>query len=301
MISLNYHHLYYFWTTAKAGSVTKASEQLLLAQPTMSLQIRQLETALGKKLLERHRDGVRLTEDGKIAFEYCERIFTQGEALLATLKSGAAAGPPPLRLGVSRSLSREIVMRVLSFVAARRPGAPVTVFEGAAADLQDRLSRHIVDVAVTDSDFSVNLGADYVGKLVATIPVIFIASPRLKNALKSFPRVAVPIPMLLRMPENPLRKGVEDYLIRNKVRFTIAAESDDSDLLRSLAAAGQGVAAVSLLNAGDDLSSGRVVQLGKGATGLNRHVWIVASRHEHPDAGLSAAIAQLFDKLTIRK
>src|SRR5437588_3888993 len=145
MISLNYHHLYYFWTTAKAGSVTRASEQLLLAQPTMSLQIRQLEKALGKRLLDRHRDGVRLTEDGKVAFEYCERIFTQGEALLAAVKRGSAVGPVPLRLGVSRSLSREIVLRVLSFVSGIRPEAPVTISEGAAAELQDRLARHVVD------------------------------------------------------------------------------------------------------------------------------------------------------------
>lgn len=301
MISLNYHHLYYFWTTAKAGSVTRASEQLLLAQPTMSLQIRQLETALGKKLLERHRDGVRLTEDGKIAFEYCERIFTQGEALLATLKRGASAGPAPLRLGVSRALSREIVTRVFSFISARRPGAPLTLFEGSLSDLQDRLSRHVIDVAIADSDFSTSLGADYVGKLAATIPVVFAASPRHRNALKNFPRVESPIPVLLRLPENPLRKSVEDYLNRHKVRYTVAAETDDSDLLRVLAAEGHGVAAISTLNASQDAKTGHVLILGKGPTGINRHVWVIASRHEHPDVSLRSVIEQLFDKFTIRR
>ena len=37
---LNYHHLFYFWTVARAGSITKACEELRLAQPTVSGQLR---------------------------------------------------------------------------------------------------------------------------------------------------------------------------------------------------------------------------------------------------------------------
>ena len=40
---LNYHHLFYFWTVARAGSITKACAELRLAQPTVSGQLRVLE------------------------------------------------------------------------------------------------------------------------------------------------------------------------------------------------------------------------------------------------------------------
>ena len=54
---LNYHHLYYFWTVARTGSVTKASAELLLAPPTVSAQIKRLEVTLGEKLFERSGRG----------------------------------------------------------------------------------------------------------------------------------------------------------------------------------------------------------------------------------------------------
>ena len=50
---LNYHHLFYFWTVARAGSIAKASQELRLAQPTISNQLKTLENNLGVKLLER--------------------------------------------------------------------------------------------------------------------------------------------------------------------------------------------------------------------------------------------------------
>ena len=48
---LNYHHLYYFWTVAREGSITAACNRLLLSPPTISAQIRELEVALGEALL----------------------------------------------------------------------------------------------------------------------------------------------------------------------------------------------------------------------------------------------------------
>ncbi|MFM7868483.1 MAG: LysR family transcriptional regulator, partial [Planctomycetaceae bacterium] len=40
---LNYHHLLYFWTVAKEGSISRAAASLHLSQPTISGQLRQLE------------------------------------------------------------------------------------------------------------------------------------------------------------------------------------------------------------------------------------------------------------------
>ena len=53
MERLNYHHLLYFWVTAREGSVARACAELHLAQPTISGQIRLLEESLGEKLFAR--------------------------------------------------------------------------------------------------------------------------------------------------------------------------------------------------------------------------------------------------------
>src|SRR6187200_644458 len=84
---LNYHHLLYFWSVAKHGTVTKACEELRLAQPTISGQIRLLENTLGEKLFVRTGRRLGLTEMGHLVFKYAEDIFATGQELLNTVKS----------------------------------------------------------------------------------------------------------------------------------------------------------------------------------------------------------------------
>lgn len=75
---LNYHHLLYFWTVAKEGSIAQASKQLRLAHPTISAQIHRLEDVLGEKLFIRKGRNLVLTELGRVAFRYADEIFLLG-------------------------------------------------------------------------------------------------------------------------------------------------------------------------------------------------------------------------------
>ncbi|HUV12700.1 MAG TPA: LysR family transcriptional regulator [Acidobacteriota bacterium] len=56
---LNYHHLFYFWTVAKEGTITKACKKLRLAQPTVSAQLRTLEERLDEKTVRPSRPQAR--------------------------------------------------------------------------------------------------------------------------------------------------------------------------------------------------------------------------------------------------
>src|SRR5918997_3097555 len=78
MAWLNYHHLLYFYTVAREGSVARAAEVLHLTQPTVSTQVRLLERALGERLFERRGRGLALTDAGRLAYRYAEEIFALG-------------------------------------------------------------------------------------------------------------------------------------------------------------------------------------------------------------------------------
>ena len=67
---LNYHHLLYFWVVACTGSISKASRELLVSQPTISTQLKTLEESLGKQLFDRVGRGLELTETGRIVLSY---------------------------------------------------------------------------------------------------------------------------------------------------------------------------------------------------------------------------------------
>src|ERR1700722_8637860 len=100
MLGLNYHHLYYFWTVSRLGSITAAARELNLAQPTLSAQIAQLEGRCGRRLLVRGPWGARLTPEGETVLSHCRRIFEAGGPLEADIAARCYPPPRPLRIGV---------------------------------------------------------------------------------------------------------------------------------------------------------------------------------------------------------
>jgi len=98
---LNYHHLLYFWTVAREGSISRACEKLHLAQPTISGQLRQLEESLGEKLFSKAGRGLALTETGQVAYRYAEEIFGLGQELQNVLKGRPRGRPLRLHVGIS--------------------------------------------------------------------------------------------------------------------------------------------------------------------------------------------------------
>jgi LysR family transcriptional activator of nhaA len=299
MIPLNYHHLFYFWTTIKRGSITKASKDLYLTQPALSQQLQQLERSLKLQLFTRSRGGVVLTGPGRKVFEHCERIFTEGESLSRSLQEDAG-GPTILRLGISAAISREIILKIRGSI--KRPGVTLltTVFTGSLGGLHERLSRHLIDLAVSEVDLTPSLGQDFSGRLVDAIPVHFVAAPRLKKTLRGFPPRSAELRMLLRTPENPIRKSVDAYLKRRGVAYAIAAETDDADLIRIMAIEGDGVAALSALVVQKDLAQGRLAAVGSEQTGIKEFVWFAASVRPDHNPVMSGIMRDLMTRFSLR-
>jgi LysR family transcriptional activator of nhaA len=299
MIPLNYHHLYYFWTTVKRGSITKASKDLYLTQPALSQQLKQLERSLKRQLFTRSRGGVALTGPGRKVFEHCERIFTEGELLSRSLEEDVA-GPTVLRLGISAAISREIILKIRA--AIKRPGVTLltTIFTGSLGGLQERLSRHLIDLAVSEVDLAPIIGKDFASRLVDAIPVNFVASPLLKKAMHGFPPRGAELRMLLRTPENPIRKSVDAYLKRRGVSFSIAAETDDSDLIRIMAIQGDGVAILSSLAVQKDIAQRRLVELNSDHTGIKEFVWFAAGVRSDTNPVLRDILRELMTKFSLR-
>lgn len=104
---LNYHHLLYFWTVARTGSIVAASRELFLSQPAISSQLKSLEAGLGTALFARRGRGLVLTEAGEKAFAYADLIFRLGQELRAAVgseASGVSAQPGSARRRARRDL-----------------------------------------------------------------------------------------------------------------------------------------------------------------------------------------------------
>src|SRR3989442_6763914 len=94
---MNLRQLQYLLAIADEGSFTRAAEQLLVAQPSLSQQIKRLEQELGGPLLERLPTGVRLTAAGKAFLPEARAAVTHAERATRNARSalGLEAGEPP--------------------------------------------------------------------------------------------------------------------------------------------------------------------------------------------------------------
>jgi LysR family transcriptional activator of nhaA len=239
---LNYHHLLYFWTVAREGSVVRAAETLSLTQPTISGQIRALEDALGEKLFERAGRRLVLTEVGRLVFRYADEIFTLGRELLDTLNDRPTGRPYRLVVGIADVMPKLIVRRLLEPALALPEGVQVICREDKSDRLLAALSLHELDVVLADTPMGPGVSVRAFNHLLGESPVSILGSRALAQKLRrNFPRSLDQAPILLPTENNVMRRSLDQYFAANDVRPRIVGEIEDSALLKSFGEAGIGV------------------------------------------------------------
>ena len=238
---LNYHHLLYFWVVAKEGSIARASQQLLLAQPTISGQIRQLEHALGDKLFARKGRGLILTELGRVVFRYGEEIFSLGTELMDTVQGRATNRPLRLIVGIADVLPKAIVRLLLE--PARKLAQPVRLVCREDRSLEDflaELATFSLDVVLTDTPAGAGVRA--FNHLLGECGTTFMAHKRLVAAhRRGFPRSLERSPLLLPGTKSTVRRALEQWLHAEDLRPVIVGEFDDAALMSMFAEDGAGI------------------------------------------------------------
>lgn len=84
---MNLEYLHSFYVTVKFNSISKAADKLHLTQPGLSIQLKNLEKDLGVTLLNRSNKGVKMTEEGKVIFDYAHTLLDMKGNIERDLKS----------------------------------------------------------------------------------------------------------------------------------------------------------------------------------------------------------------------
>jgi len=104
-------HLRYFVAVADAGTFTHAAERMFIAQPTLSQQIRRLEEMVGTPLLQRRREGVRLTEAGAVLLEESRSVLSLVDRGVSRTRQAAGLGRPRLRFVIPVDLPDSLAVQ----------------------------------------------------------------------------------------------------------------------------------------------------------------------------------------------
>lgn len=241
---LNYHHLLYFWTVARTGSIAAASKELRLAPPTISNQIHKLEDSLGEELLRRTGRKLVLTDMGRIAMRYADEIFSLGQEFTSTMKERPTGRPLRFCVGIADVLPKTIAFRLIEPALRLRTPVHLICREDRPDHLLADLAVHEVDVVLSDAPASPAANIPAFNHLLGESGISFLAPKKLAFLKKGFPRSLNGAPFLLPLENTALRRDLNEWFYSHNLRPAVVGEFADLALLRVFAEEGFGTFAI---------------------------------------------------------
>jgi LysR family transcriptional regulator, transcriptional activator of nhaA len=239
---LNYHHLLYFWTVARLGSIARASDELRLTPSTISTQIRLLEEAFGESLFKRVGRHLELSEAGRLVFRYADEIFELGRMLTDAVRSHADGHRSTLHIGVSESVPKMILHRLLEPALLLSPQVHIVCTQHRTEHLLAELAHQTFDLVLVDELFEPHDQGRASHHLLGETGVAFFGTRKLSRRHSlGFPGSLEGAPMVLPTHNVVLRRVLDEWFERVGVRPAVVAEFGGSALLQAFGESGAGL------------------------------------------------------------
>ncbi len=294
---LNYKHLYYFRTVAKAGALNRAAEKLHLTPQTLSGQISAFEERLGVALFRRSGRRLELTDAGRTALIYADDIFQVGAELEEALQNRLAPRVHPFRVGIADVVPKAIAYQLLAPALTLAEPVKLVCREDRLEQLAAELSIHRLDMVLADRPLPSTMDIKGYSHPLGECGIAFLAARSIGHALApDFPASLHGVPLLIPGVDSALRVPLLRWLERKGVQPAIVGEFDDSALMSAFGQAGAGVFPVPLTTVQDVLRQFDVIELGRTLEIRERFFAIsVERRLSHPAVlAVSEAARQRF-------
>ena len=251
-----------FYEVAKAGNISKAAKELYISQPAISKAISKLADSLGLSLFTRSSRGVQLTSEGEILFEHTREAFDALDRGEQELKRIQEFDIGHLRIGVSNTLCKYILLPYLKTFIDQYPHMKVTIESQATAQTLARLEQQKIDLGL--------VAEPSVRRDLAFIPVMdiqdtFVTTPNYLENLYLREGQDTSLfetgNIMLLDTSNMTRHHVDEYMAENNIFPHQILEVTTMDLLIEFAKIGLGIACVIKELVQKELDSGMLVEI----------------------------------------
>lgn len=247
------HQLTYFESVSRHLHFTRAAEELNVAQPSVSQQIRKLEVELGTPLFHRMKRRVTLTEAGELFLRHTRAILQQLEEARVEVQELSGLRKGSLAVGAPPSVGTHLLPKTLAAFSRKHPGISLTFREGGSRTLVKLLEDGELDLAVVIQPIR--------HPVLETLPLLeeelLLAVPR-NHKLAKNGKSRVKLAQLANEPFVLLREGAYDIRDQTlgacrKVGFepNVALDGGEMDSVLRFVAEGLGVAILPEMVMGD--------------------------------------------------
>lgn len=274
-------HLLSYTTVVRLGSFSRAAEELYIAQPTISLHIRQLEEELQTKLLLRTTKSIEVTEKGREVYEYAASILQLRDRITEKCSEGDRR---IIRLGASTIPSAYILPEVLPAYVKRHPATYFTIDQGDSRSVTEKVAEGVIDIGLVGMKPALpEITAEpfYEDTVVIITPVRepFLS---MKEEGRTDLKALFAEPVILREEGSGSRKAAADFLAAagySEEELTVAARTNDPEAIKNLVARGLGISLISSKAAENYSRENRVLVFSFPEISGHRQFYIAAKKH----------------------
>ena len=279
-----------FHAVAQTGNISKAARELYISQPAISKAIRKLEDNLGMSLFVRNSRGVQLTEEGQILYQHTCSAFDALSAGEQELRRIHEFHLGHIRIGVSNTLCRFILVSYLKRFIEQYPHIKITIETQSSSHTLAMLEQQRIDIGL--------IARPQLQKSLAFLPVmeiedIFAAAPSYLEHLRlregSQADVFQSGNIMLLDKNNATRTYIDDYMSANQIEANNLLQVTTMDLLIEFARIGLGIGCVIREFIKEDLENGTLVEIKLGNPICKRTVGF-AYRPSHTSKALESFI-----------
>ena len=253
MIQATLHQLKVFEATARLGSFTRAAEELLITQPTVSSQIKQLSKATGLPLFEQIGKRLYLTEAGKELLTTCQDIFECMENF--EMKVADLKGTKQGRLRLSAiTTAKYFVPRLLGSFCQQYPGIDVSLEIINHQQIERRMIENEDDLYILSQ---IPETVDLCARPFLDNPLVVVAPKN--HPLAGLKHISITSlngePFIMREPGSGTRKAVQNLFEEQGVSVQVRLQLGSNEAIKHSIAGGMGISVLSqhaLISEGTD-------------------------------------------------
>ena len=240
-------HLLSYATVVRLGSFSRAAEELYIAQPTISLHVRQLEEELQTKLLIRTTTSLEVTEKGREVHEYAASILQLRDRITERCTDSERR---IIRLGASTIPSAYILPEVLPAYVKRHPATYFTIDQGDSRSVTEKLAEGVIDIGLigmkpASSDIAAEPFCEDSVVIITPVREPFL---KMKESNSASLRKLFEEPVILREEGSGSLKAANTFLANagySERDLHVAARTNDPEAIKNLVAQGLGISMIS--------------------------------------------------------
>lgn len=267
--------LYYiFYMVAKKGNISHAAKELFISQPAISKAIQKLEATLETTLFNRSSRGVTLTPDGELLYSHLSDAFHEIHACEEQLNERKQLGIGQVRIGVSTTLCKYMLLPYLKEFVARYPHIKITIDCQSTFHTVNLLEKGDIDIGLIGKpDSAKNLNFYPIKKIEDTFvsTTTYLDNLSLREHTTSYSttikstlstnEIFKTANLMLLDEENITRRYIDAYFQTQAIQINQVLEVSNMDLLIEFAKISLGVACVIKEFVETDLKNGTLVEI----------------------------------------